>query len=773
MEEQVNPLERDHTVAVVLPGGLEKNATVHGSKPVMDLLVTLCASYHMNPSGYTVEVLSANKNTISFKPNSPIGSLEVEKIVLKPREVEEKIRRPYMPEASVRLLVNYNKAHKTVVRVSPTEPLELLLPVICDKCEFSVQTTVLLRDAGSDEPLDTTKTLNELGLRELFAKDTEAREPVDLQHRAGTPEAAMTPTKVVLPPPAEELPKGERKHKKNTGFLSLFRKGKKKAEPEGALSAPVSPSLAKQVATGVNAEATSCSSTPADVLKKRRAPQPPMAASQSVPTSLGTCHLRAPQRSSAESTLRRLKRRAPPPPRANLNQTSSEVEDSLSTVEEQQECEESISLNLTPSPPQSSPELRQPRFSSSSTLSSLHDMVDPYLPLFEGKDLSDARSALAKVLTSSVSRGALVRRLRISGMPKSCRGSTLTPETRKCSGDGGTWADLESVPSCSLPIQPEWEEPIHRVSMTTFKGVPSKPTGPEPPAEVPDQIKVENEPGVEGSPDPETDSELQTEEDLPGWSSAEPCSPADPGSDRLPSLPPSPDLESHVCPDSPLTEEEEEKEEEEKEEEEEEEKEEEEKEEEEEEDGPEVIPVDSSEGDDGEPLTEGQINSEEQKEVPQSPAQLGSTEMDPCGPNTDETGAEGEVLQDEAVDHKVDQEVEDDAFPPPPSPVFFTEDTNILDEVEGEPPASCLPSSSQPSSPASSGPDGGPGQDLQSGPQLPEPAPEPLDKTNAAPSRFAEAVALAVQKSRLQQQGRGLGPQASSRPRSNLPSTSV
>lgn len=73
--------------------------------------------------------------------------------------------------------------------MSPTAPLELLLPVICDKCEFSVQTTVLLRDAGSEEPLDTTKTLNELGLRELFAKDTDAREPVDHQHRAGTPEA--------------------------------------------------------------------------------------------------------------------------------------------------------------------------------------------------------------------------------------------------------------------------------------------------------------------------------------------------------------------------------------------------------------------------------------------------------------------------------------------------------------------------------------------------------------------------------------------------------
>lgn len=64
----------------------------------MDLLVTLCASYHLNPSDYTVEVLSANKNNISFKPNSPIGSLEAEKIVLKPRGVEEKVRMLYMPE---------------------------------------------------------------------------------------------------------------------------------------------------------------------------------------------------------------------------------------------------------------------------------------------------------------------------------------------------------------------------------------------------------------------------------------------------------------------------------------------------------------------------------------------------------------------------------------------------------------------------------------------------------------------------------------------------
>lgn len=83
--------------SVVFGGGI---LNCLGSKPVMDLLVTLCASYHLSPSDYTVEVLSTNKNNISFKPNSPIGSLEAEKIVLKPKGVEEKIKRPYIPEVN-------------------------------------------------------------------------------------------------------------------------------------------------------------------------------------------------------------------------------------------------------------------------------------------------------------------------------------------------------------------------------------------------------------------------------------------------------------------------------------------------------------------------------------------------------------------------------------------------------------------------------------------------------------------------------------------------
>lgn len=328
MDEEVNPLERNHSLCVVLPNGLEKNATVHGSKPVMDLLVTLCASYHLSPSDYTVEVLSTNKNNISFKPNSPIGSLEAEKIVLKPKGVEEKIKRPYIPEASVRLLINYNKSHKAVVRVSPSVPLELLLPMICDKCELREETTVLLRDSQSGEPLELTRSLNEHGLREVYAKDTAAAataaESADPGCRSTLPQAAATSTEVISPPLPQEPPRREQE-KKSGGFLSLFRKGKKKkTELEVAASAPASPDPDRCRGAGVNGRAVlSSNGNLADGPKKRPAPQPPLAGSLSVPSSLGACHLRG--QGSADSTLRSTKRRAPPPPCANAHQVKDSV----------------------------------------------------------------------------------------------------------------------------------------------------------------------------------------------------------------------------------------------------------------------------------------------------------------------------------------------------------------------------------------------------------------------------------------------------------------
>lgn len=57
------------------------------------------------------------------------------------------------------------------MRVSPHAPLQDLAPIICSKCEFDPLHTVLLKDYQAQEPLDLTKSLNDLGLRELYAMD--------------------------------------------------------------------------------------------------------------------------------------------------------------------------------------------------------------------------------------------------------------------------------------------------------------------------------------------------------------------------------------------------------------------------------------------------------------------------------------------------------------------------------------------------------------------------------------------------------------------------
>ena len=76
-----------------------------------------------------------------------------------------------MFQKTVRVVINFKKTQKTIVRVSPHAPLQELAPIICSKCEFDPLHTLLLKDYQSQEPLDLTKSLNDLGLRELYAMD--------------------------------------------------------------------------------------------------------------------------------------------------------------------------------------------------------------------------------------------------------------------------------------------------------------------------------------------------------------------------------------------------------------------------------------------------------------------------------------------------------------------------------------------------------------------------------------------------------------------------
>lgn len=75
-------------------------------------------------------------------------------------------------------MINYKKTQKTILRVSPRVSLRELLPAICEKCEFDPQTTVLLQNVHSEDTLDLSSSLNDYGLREVYARDTKGQSQV-------------------------------------------------------------------------------------------------------------------------------------------------------------------------------------------------------------------------------------------------------------------------------------------------------------------------------------------------------------------------------------------------------------------------------------------------------------------------------------------------------------------------------------------------------------------------------------------------------------------
>ncbi|XP_008402253.1 cordon-bleu protein-like 1b isoform X2 [Poecilia reticulata] len=369
MDQKENLMDKELSLIVVLPGGVEKNTQVEGSKPLMDLLVTLCAKYHLNPSSHTLELVTANRNSIKLKPNALIGTLDAEKIILKPKgEDKNKKTGPQMPEATVRMVINYKKTQKTVLRVNPRVPLRELLPAICEKCEFDTETTVLLMDVASSAPLDLSGSLNDYAIREVYAKDTQGQVVSPVCLSSPVPAGLVTPGKDKI-----------QKEKENKGLFSKFRKSKKKSDQPTTVSAPASPVLVSKPRP--LSMALPCSnSTPidssmfSDVPKKRRAPQPPILTSQSghsdfatrqrinsePSTRLDGIHRSPVSRwSSAESSLRRTKRKAPAPPTSsspNVEKTLSEeehaqataVSSTLQEIREQEEATGSASSSAAP-----------------------------------------------------------------------------------------------------------------------------------------------------------------------------------------------------------------------------------------------------------------------------------------------------------------------------------------------------------------------------------------------------------------------------------------
>ncbi|KAI4872354.1 hypothetical protein NFI96_016867, partial [Prochilodus magdalenae] len=373
MEQKENLLEQELLLTVVLPEGVEKTTVVHGSKPMMDLLVMLCAKYHLNPSGHTIELVSTNRNHIKFKPNALIGALEAEKVLLKPKGMEDKNKKtgPQMPEATVRMVINYKKTQKTILRVNPRLPLQELLPAICEKCEFEPKSTVLLRNVHSEEPLDLSSSLNELGIREVYARDTRV-----IRQTSFPPSPTHSD---IIQSGKDKL----QKEKENKGLFGLFKRGsKKKHDQASTVSAPASPVHRKQRPVSMSSLSThsptyDSNTMPSDTPKKRRAPLPPNMMpsdlshhSNAQPTTQPDGNQDASsalsRSSSAGSSLKRSKRKAPPPPTSTGGSPAAPEEASQDravtglplALEEIQEKEESPMSTEAPVTPASSSSAR-------------------------------------------------------------------------------------------------------------------------------------------------------------------------------------------------------------------------------------------------------------------------------------------------------------------------------------------------------------------------------------------------------------------------------
>ncbi|XP_051654926.1 protein cordon-bleu isoform X8 [Manacus candei] len=359
-----NMINRLVDFTVILPSGVEQKNTVQGSKAVMDVLVDLCSQYHLNPSQHSLELKSSGtQQVLSYKPNTLIGALDVETVLLKEKVPEEKAKRPLprVPEKSVRLVVNYLKTQKAVVRVSPEVPLHNIIPAICEKCEVSQEHIVLLRDGITGEELELTKSLEELGIKELYAWDRKKVPPSKTQsepslnyrepnRKASVSNDAIEKEKTRL----LGLFNADRRSSKTEEYLRMNRDVQEEdvfssaSTSEGSLdgfsTAPNSPSVnSRSSSLGPSLSLGNISGMTANPeVKKRRAPPPPV-----VTPVLPNVEVRGQEKTVAQisqgaslNDLRKKKRRAPLPPTASApptpampNRTEDREDKKKSTME--------------------------------------------------------------------------------------------------------------------------------------------------------------------------------------------------------------------------------------------------------------------------------------------------------------------------------------------------------------------------------------------------------------------------------------------------------
>ncbi|XP_075068733.1 protein cordon-bleu isoform X2 [Mixophyes fleayi] len=337
-ESKENLLHRKLDLTICLPDGQQNTVTVDGSKAVMDFLVDLCSQHHLNPAHHTLEVCSeVSQQPLTLRPNTLIGTLDVQTMFLKEKVTEVKVRKPApkIPEKTVRLVVNFLGTQKAVVRVNPAVPLRNILQAVCEKCEFNSENVTLLRDAVSKEELDMSQSLNDLGIKELYAWHSKQEKNRNLSSSSDTTD------------------------KEKKGIFGFFRSYKKGHKNEGSIgnlesddyeevfntastsgnrcegfsTAPSSPSVnSRPVTLGTSLSLSNISGVGAGTeIKKRKAPSPPTSVSKMNAAPEGKAG--EPIYSSVQKEKQKVKRKAPPPPSLQMpNEKNEDLENKKSST---------------------------------------------------------------------------------------------------------------------------------------------------------------------------------------------------------------------------------------------------------------------------------------------------------------------------------------------------------------------------------------------------------------------------------------------------------
>eukprot|EP00079_Xenopus_tropicalis_P026890 XP_012820938.1 PREDICTED: protein cordon-bleu [Xenopus tropicalis] len=329
-----NMLHRKMDLRIYLPDGRGKTVTVDGSKAVMDLLVDLCSQYHLNPAQHIIEAKSGeSQQPFTLRPNTLIGTLDVQTVCLKEKVAEIKVKKPapVIPEKTVRLVVNFLGTQKTVVRVSPEVPLQNIVAAICEKCEFQLEDVILLRDTTSKEELDMAKSLKVLGIKELYAWNSKQEKKRNSSTNSDNAEKEKRGILGFFRSHKKNKNEGNTGSMENEEYEEIFKAASTSGNThDGFSTAPSSPAVnTRPVALGASVSLCNISSIGAKPeMKKRRAPPPPK------PTPLEVVAEKTIDQKTQEqlppgiqNEQQKKKRRAPPPPTAQMPNDKNEEQE--------------------------------------------------------------------------------------------------------------------------------------------------------------------------------------------------------------------------------------------------------------------------------------------------------------------------------------------------------------------------------------------------------------------------------------------------------------